>query len=144
MEIKFNDPRMEELRDLFNSIGAQDAIFMNHYTLAEQTGQSPEDWKRFLQDPQVSTWIAGELELFKEYQLKQMIRNATDNEKSVGAAQMMNSLTKAMAEGKKKEGPTIIYTHVPLTPPQKDGSTVQHIELEDNVLGAIPEWEGDD
>lgn len=139
MNIDFNDSALQELQELFNSIDPEEAIFMNHYQLAKKTGKSPDAWKQFLTHPAVSIWISQELQLFKEYQLKQMIKNATDNEKSVGAAQMINSLTKTLNEGQVKTGPTIIYTYVPLTEEQEQGTTVETMTLDEDVLALIPE-----
>lgn len=142
MNIQFNDPEFQEMQDMFNSIGAEEAIFMNHYTLAQQTGVAADKWKRFLMHPQVSIWMEQEIQLYKEYQLKQMIRDATANDRSVGAAQMINSLSKALQEGTQKEGPVIIYTHVPLTEAQRQGTAIQTIEIDDNILAVIAdEWE---
>jgi len=143
MEIVFDaqEQEMIDLQVFYNAMDPEAAIFMNHYDLARATGQSAEAWKRFIMHPKVSTWINQEMQLFTDYQLRQMLRNATDNEKSVGAAQMINSLSKNLSEGKPKEGPIIIYTHVPLTSQQCNATTVQHIELDENVIANIPrEW----
>lgn len=138
MNVDFNDRELQDLQELFNTINPQEAIFMNHYQLAEVTGQPAEAWKRFLTHPATSVWMNQELQLFKEYQLKQMIRNATDNEKSVGAAQMINSLTKTLSESQVKTGPMIIYTYVPLTENQREGTSIETIELDEDVLASIP------
>lgn len=139
MNIDFEDSTLKELQDLFNAIDTEEAIFMSHYQLAERTGRPADQWKQFLTHPAVSIWMSQELQLFKEYQLKQMIKNATDNEKSVGAAQMINSLTRTLQEGQVKTGPHIIYTYVPLTEEQKEGTTVETIELDRDVLALIPD-----
>ena len=142
MNIDFsNNQELKNLQDMFNAIDPEESIFMNHYQLSKTTGVPADRWKEFLMHPAVSIWISQELQLFKEYQLKQMIRNATDNDKSVGAAQMINSLTKTLNEGQVKTGPTIIYTYVPLTEAQELGSSVEYIELDEDVLARIPtDW----
>lgn len=139
MDIQLDNPELEELRQIFISLNSEDTIFMSHYQLAEKTGIPASRWKEFLLHPSVSTWISQEISLFKEYQLKQMIRSATDNDKSVGAAQMINSLTKTLQDGSTKTGPIIVYTHVPLTEEQKAGTVIEHIELDTNILKDIPE-----
>lgn len=145
MNIVFEEQELQELQDIFNQLDMEEVIFMNHYQLAKETGITSDRWKRFLTHPQVSKWLQQELQLFKEHQLKQMIRDATDDKRSVGAAQMMNSLTKALQENKIKEGPHIIYTYVPLTEEQKLGTSVEHMELRSDVIAAIPtEWEEDE
>lgn len=142
MDLTFEDDELRQLQDIFNALDPEEVIFMNHYKLAEATGTTADKWKRFLMHPQVSTWMNQELQLFKEYQLKQMIKDATDDKRSVGAAQMMNSLTKQLQEEGSKEGPFIIYTHVPLTASQEAGTSVETRALTQNVLAAIPEdWE---
>lgn len=141
MNLELDDLLMMELQELFNSLDTEESIFMNHYELAKMTGKKPSDWKQFLMHPAVVTWINQEIQLFKEYQLKQMIKNATDNDKSVGAAQMINSLTKSLSESQVKTGPVIIYTHVPLTEDQREGTTIETIELDENILeGISDDW----
>ena len=46
MDIKFraDEEMFTELQDLMNGIG-QNALYMSHYELAEQTGMSPISWK---------------------------------------------------------------------------------------------------
>ena len=142
MNIQFDDDELDSLQDLFNTLDPEEAIFMNHYKLAECTGIGADRWKQFLLHPQVSTFLTQELQLFTEFQMKLMIRDATDDKRSVGAAQMMNALSKAMQENHPKEGPIIIYTHVPLTEAQAVGSPVETVRLTENILAGIPdEWE---
>lgn len=139
MNIRFDDPDLQDLCDLFNSLDPEEAIFMNHYELSRQTGIPADRWKSFLMHPRVSTWMEQEIQLYKEFQLKQMIRDATANDRSVGAAQMINSLTKALQEGTQKEGPIIVYTYVPMTEAQRQGTSIETIELSEDVLAHIPE-----
>lgn len=139
MNIDFDDPQLKELQELFNTINSEDSIFMSHYELSQTTGRPADQWKKFLTHPAVSIWMTQELQLFKEYQLKQMIRNATDNNKSVGAAQMINSLTKTLQDGHVKTGPHIIYTYVPMTEDQEQGTTVETMTLTEDVLALIPD-----
>lgn len=139
MNIDFNDTDLQELQDLFNAQDPEMAIFMSHYQLATATGVPAQRWKDFLLHPAVAQWIKQEIELFKVHQLKQMIRTATDNDRSVGAAQMINSLSKTLDDGTNKSGAIIVYTHVPLTEPQRQGTTIETIELDHNILDMIPE-----
>lgn len=142
MNIIFNDVELDELQQVFNSLDPEEAIFMNHYQLAETSGISADRWKIFLLHPQVSTFLSQELQLFTEFQMKQMIRDATDDKRSVGAAQMMNALSKAMQDNHPKDGPIIVYTHVPLTPAQEAGTPIETVRLTENILAGIPdEWE---
>lgn len=139
MNIEFDDSELDELQTLFNTLGPEEAIFMNHYQLAEATGKTADVWKKFLMHPAVSTWVSQELHLYKEHQLKSMIRTATNNDRSVGAAQMINALTKTLSDGQQKTGPVIIYTHVPFTEAMAEGSPVEYRELDENILALIPQ-----
>ena len=132
------DAGMQELLDIFQTIPNDESIFMNHYQLAAETGKPAEAWKQFLMHPKVSSWIEEELYLFKQYQFKQMLREATDDKRSVGAAQMMNALGKALSESGGKEGPYIIYTHVPPLPDQVEGSDVESQEYSEAMNLMIP------
>ena len=60
MDIKFraDEEMFTELQDLMNGIG-QNALYMSHYELAEQTGMSPISWKKFLLDPRVAAFISA-------------------------------------------------------------------------------------
>ena len=66
MDIKFraDEEMFTELQDLMNGIG-QNALYMSHYELAEQTGMSPISWKKFLLDPRVAAFISEEMDLLK-------------------------------------------------------------------------------
>jgi uncharacterized protein YqcC (DUF446 family) len=140
MQIQFEEPRLQELQHVFNQLDPEESIFMNHYQLSKETGISAIEWKDFLLHPKVNAWFEQELTLYKQHQLKQMIKDATDDKRSVGAAQMMNSLTKALQDTREKEGPIIIYTHVPLTAAQRAGTTIETMELDENLLASL-DWD---
>jgi hypothetical protein len=126
MNLSFDEIAMQELQDLWNGDDEQRLLFLSHYQLAQALGRTPEEWKEFLRHPKVNIWISEELEMFTQHQLKQLIHNATDNDRSVGAAQMINSLTKTLSEqDSDKSGPIIIYTYVPLLESQQLGTSVE-------------------
>lgn len=135
MNIDFgNDTVLQEMQEAYNTLASNEALFLSHYDLAVKLPEFPADaWKQFLQHPKVVQWFDTEMEMYKNYQLRQMIRDATKNDRSVGAASMINSLTKSLNEGRTKDGPIIIYTHVPLTDEQTQSPVDSHT-LPENIF----------
>lgn len=119
---------MQQCQDAFNEIPEGEAIFMSHYELAAESGISPELWKRFLQQPQVADWMADELKLFKQSQMKKLIKKSTSESKSVGTAQMINALGKNMESGPTKEGPVFIYCYIPLNEQERHAPNVRILD----------------
>lgn len=141
MNIEFveGEEHLTTLLELYESLDPEEALFMNHYQLAEATGQSASKWKEFITHPKVSSFIDSELVLFQQHQLRQMIRDASDDKRAVGAAQMINALAK-LDTSKDKVGPYIIYTHVPLTEQQQGSETPYQQETSD-IIEALSNWE---
>ena len=116
MNFEWNDDEqdMQRCQTAFNELAMGEAIFMTHYELAAETGIPADVWKRFLQHHAVKEWMTGELNLFKEAQMKKLIRKSTTESKSVGTAQMLNALGKTMEDVTRKDGPAFIYCYIPL------------------------------
>ena len=114
MDIKFraDEEMFTELQDLINGIG-QNALYMPHYELAEQTGMSPISWKKFLLDPRVAAFISEEMDLLKRAKVSTML-STVDTNKNTGQAQLLNTLLNQTKNTNRKEGPVFIYTHIPL------------------------------
>ena len=114
MDIKFrsDEEMFTELQDLINGIG-QNALYMSHYELAEQTGMSPISWKKFLLDPRVAAFISEEMDLLKRAKVSTML-STVDTNKNTGQAQLLNTLLNQTKNTNRKEGPVFIYTHIPL------------------------------
>ena len=114
MDIKFraDEEIFTELQDLMNGIG-QNALYMSHYELAEQTGMSPISWKKFLLDPRVAAFISEEMDLLKRAKVSTML-STVDTNKNTGQAQLLNTLLNQTKNTNRKEGPVFIYTHIPL------------------------------
>ena len=114
MDIKFkaDEEMFIELQDLMNGIG-QNALYMSHYELAEQTGMSPISWKKFLLDPRVAAFINEEMDLLKRAKVSTML-STVDTNKNTGQAQLLNTLLNQTKNTDRKEGPVFIYTHIPL------------------------------
>lgn len=124
IEFKEDEQDFINLQELFNGIGAN-ALFMTHYELAEQTGESPILWKRFLTDPRVSAFISEEMEMLEKSKAAVMLKTI-DSNKNTGQAQLLNTLLNRSNTRDKKEGPVFIYTQVPLNP-QEQGAENVHI-----------------
>lgn len=116
-EIKF-----KELQDLYNSIG-QRALTMSHYELAEETGESPIEWKKFLMDIRVASVIAEEFDMLKQSKVAVML-STVDTNKNTGQAQLLNTLLNQTKKTDKKEGPVFIYTQVPLNDQEQHAKNV--------------------
>ena len=115
MEFNWNNPELAECQRLFMELPADERIYMSHYELTDRTGYGTAQlWKEFLMDKRVSDWLQSETQLLKETQMRKLIKNVNDNERSVGAAQMLNALSKVTAPEDKKEGELIVYSYVPL------------------------------
>ena len=133
------EEHLTKLLELFEALDPEEALFMNHYELATATGVPPHEWKEFVTHPKVASHIDSELVLFQQHQLRKMIRDASDDKRAVGAAQMINALAK-LDTSKEKLGPFIIYTHVPLTE-QQQGSEVPYNVETSNILAALDDWQ---
>lgn len=127
--VRLTDDKLQELWQLFKDLG-QDGVIMNHYDLAENTTEKdPEIWKAFLMDKDVSTWIRGELQVIQDSEIRKMV-NGVSTSRSVGQAQIMNTLTK-MNEGRStKEGPAFIYCYVPLDENQEQAENIQKLAFD--------------
>lgn len=114
LDLQWNDDRMQGMQDAFNAI-AQDALYMSHYDLAKESDYSADEWKTFITEPHVADYIMQELRILKHTELSKVLRNISGNAKSVGTAQLLSALTKALETEKTKDGPVFIYTYIPLT-----------------------------
>jgi len=140
MNITFTpeEHHLNRLQSIFDAIDPEDSLFMNHYQLSKETGVPAHEWKEFITHPKVSSFIDSELVLFQQHQLRQMIRDASDDKRAVGAAQMINALAK-LDTTKDKVGPHIIYTYVPLTSEQR-GTSVDYQEETTDILSELDNW----
>lgn len=132
LEIEFNEDetKYKELQDYYNHIG-QEALYMDHYQLAERTEESPIDWKEFLIDPRVSAFISEEMELLKKAKVAVMLRDV-DTNKSTGQAQLLNTLLNQTKGTETKEGPAFIYTYIPLNENEAQAENVVILNEDDS------------
>lgn len=113
MNLKFNNPEMYQYQDAFNEL-LPDSLTMNQYELAEATMLPAEMWSAFLRDGQVAKHIESEVSLILKTNQAKLVSSAADNERSVGAAQMLNAMSKLDA-GDKPETNFFIYSFIPPT-----------------------------
>lgn len=123
MNLKFNKDKMYLLQAAFNEL-LPDSLTMNQYQLAEQTEFSAEEWSEFLHDGAVAKAIESEVALIIRANKNQLITSAADNDRSVGAAQMLNAMGKIDGEDKTEEH-FYIYSYVPLTPNEEKAEHVR-------------------
>ena len=115
MNIAFTDPRMIMCQQEYNKLDPEQRLSMSHFDLAQLTAiNETEPWIEFLKDPRVADSMNEELTIYKEAQQRKLISRATTHDKSVGTAQMINALGKAMETETAKTGTMMIYSYVPL------------------------------
>lgn len=127
MNLKFNKDKMYILQEAFNDL-LPDSLTMNQYQLAEQTEFDADEWSEFLHDGAVSKAIESEVALIIRANKAKLITSAADNDRSVGAAQMLNAMGKIDGDDKSEEH-FYIYSYVPLTPNEEKAD---HVRQEDN------------
>lgn len=128
MNIEFgeNEIELQQLQEVFNELG-QDALYYNHYELAQATEYSASDWKYFLTDPRVQEYLDLELSLSQQTAIRKMMRDI-DQSRSTGQAQLLNTLISQTNQSKKKDGPIFIYTYIPLNEEEQHAPEVQIAE----------------
>ena len=115
MNVNFSDPRMIMCQQEYNKLDPEQRLSMSHFDLAQNTAiTDTEPWIEFLKDPRVADKINEELTIYKEAQQRKLIQRATTHDNSVGTAQMINALGKAMETETAKTGTMMIYSYVPL------------------------------
>jgi len=103
----------EKMFKIFENAG-RNALIMNHYELEEMFPEYPLDqWRAFLQDPKVQEYIRSEFAIIQESEMRKVISSASENDTSVGKAQLINAMLNATDKiGGKREGNIIIYSFV--------------------------------
>lgn len=118
------------MEQMFLGLGKK-AISMNHYDFAEATrGQdlTAQDWKDFLSDPRVLAYTEKEFDAIRNAEFRKIIVDINSS-RSIGQAQIINSLSKMMDDGQDtKSGPAFIYTYIPLTSNQEKLENVEVLD----------------
>lgn len=132
MEFNFEDQELTACQEAFNKLDTEERLAMSHYDLASKTGIDSGLWKKFLLDPRVSEWMNQELTVIRNKQYRKMIINVDDNDRSYGAAQMLNALGKTFDTTSSKEGNLFIYSYVPLN--EREHSAPNTIINKDDIF----------
>lgn len=115
-----NPELKESLWELFEALG-QKALTMSHYDLANEVeGTTKDEWRDFLNEADVAEYIRNEMRIISDSIQKRMITDiVAGGDRSVGRAQIINTLDKINDEVAKKDGPIFIYSYVPLDAQQE-------------------------
>ena len=139
IEWKAGEEKFKTMEELFLRLTNR-AIAMNHYDLwNEFRVEHPEldisDWRNFLMDTRVSDYIASEFDTIKLTELRKIIMDI-NNSRSVGQAQIVNSLIKILDEDEKKSdsGPAFVYCYVPLNDEQKQAENVIELDTDPFIV----------
>lgn len=137
MNIQFKDSEQElkDLQDAYNIIGVQEAMFLSHHQLADMSHFDSDQWKKFINHPQVRDYITEEIVLYKDYQIRNMLKKADTLEKSVGAAQWMNALNKADLGASREDGKTFVYMYIPPNQAEENAPNIETMEFDPFALG---------
>jgi len=126
----------EQLWIIYQSFN-DEAATMSHWDLAAATDIDANTWKKFLNETDVIDWVNSELNIVQKTELSKMVRGVNSS-RSVGQAQLMSALAKMQGTQETREGPTFIYTYVPLNVEQKQAANVR-ILAEDPFLKEQPD-----
>jgi len=114
----------ETLFTAFKKLG-KEGFRENHYTLPILTKcGTPQLWKEFLMETDVNDFINQETALLQQAEFRSILFD-TAKDTSAGRAQLINALISVNNTTKKKEGPVIIYSYVPLNKQQIKASNVE-------------------
>lgn len=110
----------------FEELG-KDALTMTHYDLEEKVPDtSKSEWREFLNEADVNEYIKNEMRIISDAIQKQMITGIVDGgDRSVGRAQIINTLDKINDGVSTKDGPIFIYSYVPPDEQQKQAENIQ-------------------
>lgn len=105
------------MQEFFNE--NEPAIFYKtHYEIAKMPGapaSNPQEWKAFLTEGRVAEYVNQELQLLQQTEMRKLLENISSKSRSVGTAQTLTAMIKALESGSVKEGPVFIYIYIPLT-----------------------------
>lgn len=129
MNLEYTNAEFYAMEEEFNS-KLPGSLTMSQYELAVGSAFTSSQWSEFLRDGQVSKWIEQEVSLVTKANQYKLISSAADNERSVGAAQMLNAMSK-MDTNDKAETNYFIYSFVPPT----------NNELKSSDVRVEPDWQ---
>ena len=128
----------EKLKEIYLSLGP-DALSLNHYELATNTKYgTPLMWKEFLMEPEMRQYINEETALIRQAELNKITTDLKGS-RSVGQAQLISALQKLEDNSNINDGPTFIYTYVPLSSDQKAAPNVNILSKDIFLKEDVPE-----
>jgi len=125
LNFKASEHLMRELQDAYNTVGIREAIFLDHHDLSQITSYTQEQWKKFHKHPLVADFIQEELVIYRDKQIKSILRDAKDSERSVGVAQMINSLSKLDLTQMSNNNKVFVYMYVPLDQEEEQAENIR-------------------
>lgn len=126
---KLTQEQYQKCESIFTKLG-EEGLFMSQYELARNTDEKdPQVWKQFLMDPKISDYISSEMTLIRTATMNKMVNNAAGSN-SVGQSQLLNALSKLDEKEQIKDGPTFIYSYVPLNNEQKEAPNVRTVNTD--------------
>ncbi len=135
---KLTKEQYEECKKQFLELGEM-AFEMSHYRLAMETYiPDAQVWKAFLMDPRTVDFVNSEMSIIRNAAINEIVKQSP-NSKSVGQAQLVNSLMKLSEQATTKDGPTFIYCYVPLNDEQIHAPNVE-ITDERGELKNVENW----
>lgn len=130
LRFKPSETEMLAMQKEFNDIGVSQALFLTHYDLAEISEHTSEQWKEFLKHPLVADWILEELTMYRDNQIRAILKDAKNSERSIGVAQMINALSKLDLDQMSTNNKVFIYSYVPLDSEERNANNVQELEMD--------------
>jgi len=115
--------------ELLKKLG-KPGLLADHYDLAALNPQyTSDEWRILLQDPEVSLYIQQEFNMIRDAEVRKLQAMASDSNRSVGAAQMINAMVGVAEKAQgKRDGPMFIYSFVPPSPEQLKAPNVRIID----------------
>lgn len=135
---KLTPEQYNECKKQFLELGEL-AFQMSHYRLAMETYiPDAQVWKAFLMDPRTVDFVNSEMNIIRNAAINEIVKQSP-NSKSVGQAQLVNSLMKLSEQATTKDGPTFIYCYVPLNEEQMNAPNVQIVD-ENGEMNNVEDW----
>lgn len=126
INLHWDNDTMYALQEFFNA-GLPGTLYLSHYDLATSSGHAATDWKKFLTRPEVTDYTMQELQLLKRTEFQKVLKDISTKSKSVGTAQLLNALDKALANESTKDGPAFVYCYIPLHEDESHAPNVVHL-----------------
>lgn len=130
IEFEEHEVAFKNMAMTFDLMGEK-ALYKTHYALASETEFEAEDWKTFLMDPRVNAKIQEEMRIIEGIKRRALMQDI-DTTKSPGKAALVKTMMdkEDKQKAKKKEGPIVIYTYIPLNSEEKHASNTRELTVD--------------